>query len=70
MGEQDDTFITAKVGWMENGLGEKCGVWLQRAHETHRRIINFEDQKVREALIELGWTPPEETPLAQTDNRR
>lgn len=65
--EMDNAF-TAKVGWMENGFGEKCGVWLQRAHVTPRRVINFEDQKVREALIELGWTPPEETPLAHKGN--
>ncbi|PJF38640.1 MAG: hypothetical protein CUN55_16695 [Phototrophicales bacterium] len=25
-----------------------------------RTVINTRDQAVREALIELGWTPPEE----------
>lgn len=26
---------------------------------VHRRIIQTEDQVIREALIKLGWTPPE-----------
>ncbi len=28
---------------------------------THKYIDTY-DQKVREALIELGWTPPKDTP--------
>jgi len=28
--------------------------------EITRRIMNTREDQVREALIELGWTPPEE----------
>lgn len=29
------------------------------AHEFARQVIALRDQQVREALIALGWTPPE-----------
>lgn len=55
-------FISVKAGWLTDDADEKCGIWLQRSHETGRRIINFEDQAVRDALIALGWTPPKGKP--------
>jgi len=29
-----------------------------RRFDIARKIVNLEDQAVREALIKLGWTPP------------
>lgn len=29
-------------------------------NELSRKIINLEDQGIKEALISLGWTPPKE----------
>ena len=30
-----------------------------RRELLYRRIVNLEDQGVRDALIKLGWTPPQ-----------
>jgi hypothetical protein len=38
------------------------------ANEMSRRICDFEDRLVREALIKLGWTPPEDTTLRDTQH--
>jgi hypothetical protein len=33
---------------------------LEQRKYLARWLVNVQDQKVREALIKLGWTPPEE----------
>jgi hypothetical protein len=31
---------------------------IQHGRVLYREIANFKDKKLREALIQLGWTPP------------
>lgn len=50
--------ITVKSGWLTRDDDVKCGIWFERTGGIHRRIINFEEQQTRAALIALGWTPP------------
>ena len=43
-------------------IGVQVETWMQSdiRKEMYRRIINLEDQVIREQLIKLGWTPPAE----------
>lgn len=51
-------FYEVKSGWLLNETGDKCGLWFQRGMDTARRVINFEEERTRAALISMGWTPP------------
>lgn len=51
-------FYEVKSGWLLDEAGGRCGLWFQRGMDTARRVINFEEERTRAALIALGWTPP------------
>ena len=55
-----------KNGLIEQSIIERGE--LGPEHEFARRVVNLQEQGVREALIKLGWTPPREpadTPLSR-----
>ncbi len=48
-----------KSGWITDESGENVGIWFERSNDIVRRVLNFEERATRQALIALGWTPPD-----------
>lgn len=46
--------------WFNHEEIQQQVFWPGRREDTARQIIRLQEQGVREALIKLGWTPPEE----------
>jgi hypothetical protein len=51
-----DHKVTVETLFTDAGLIEQT---IDIAGSIHRRVLNTQEEQIRQALIALGWTPPD-----------